>query len=33
VTGSFSAATCAISPGDACDVATLDPTSLGACVQ
>jgi hypothetical protein len=33
VTGSFSAAACVVSPGDACDVATLDPTSLGACVQ
>jgi hypothetical protein len=33
VTGTFSAATCVISPGDACDVATLDLTSTGACVQ
>jgi hypothetical protein len=33
VTGTFSAAACAISPGDACDVATLDPTSPGVCVQ
>ena len=33
VTGTFSAATCAISPADACDVATLDLTSTGDCVQ
>ena len=33
VNGTFSAAPCAISPGDACDVAVLDPTSPGVCVQ
>lgn len=33
VTGSFSAAICATSPGDACDVATLDLTSPGVCLQ
>lgn len=33
VTGTFSAEPCAMTAGDACDVATLDPTSLGVCVQ
>lgn len=32
VTGSFSAAICGTSPGDACDVATLDLTSTGVCI-
>ena len=32
VTGTFSAATCVITPADACDVATLDLTSTGVCI-